>query len=74
MGRLWLHAMLVVGECDQAGSSTAFIPFSLDALEHALTHFREDLRPVPAIATTRLDRARSQFHPASFYRFVGKTR
>lgn len=58
----------VLGECDQAGSSTAFIAFSLDALEHALTHFLEDLRPVPLTATTRLDRARSQFRLASFSR------
>lgn len=58
----------VLGACDQAGSSTLFVEFSLASLLTSLEEFLGELRPEPLDAKTRLDVARVVFGDREFSR------
>ena len=58
----------VLGECDLAASSTAFIEFALTALLDAFAEFMQALRPGPITQADRLDRAHAAFGSATFSR------
>ena len=58
----------VLGECDRAGSSTAFIDFSLEVVEAALERFLESLRSEPVTVERRLELARAHFAEREFAR------
>jgi len=58
----------VLALCDRAGSSTAFIEFSLSAIEEALAGFLAELRPAAATAESRLEAAREHFGSMDFSR------
>lgn len=58
----------VLRTCDQAGDSSAFIDFSLQAIQRALVEFLGELRPRPATAASRLSVAREHFKRRWFSR------
>ncbi|MGO8999860.1 MAG: Fic family protein [Polyangiaceae bacterium] len=57
-----------LGEADRSGDATPFLLFSLAAMRDALTELLAELRPEPATAATRLERARSHFAKRDFSR------
>jgi Fic family protein len=58
----------VLTACDQAGESTAFVEFALDALRKALAEFVSALRPVRPDSRERLFQAGRRFGPERFSR------
>lgn len=58
----------VLGICDKAGASTAFIEFSLAAVLEALETFLADIRPEPLTGEQRLENFRALFSTQSFTR------
>jgi Fic family protein len=58
----------VLGACDQAGSSSRFVEFSLSTIHTALADFLRDLRPEPATASSRLETARAALGRREFSR------
>lgn len=58
----------VLAACDRAGSSTAFIEFSLHLVEQALKHFLDTLRSEPDTPSRRLEFAASRFGSREFSR------
>jgi Fic family protein len=50
-----------LGASDRAGDATPFVLFALTATRDALADLVSELRPEPATAATRLERARAQF-------------
>ncbi len=58
----------VLGDCDRAGDSTAFVEFSLDAVLTALTEFLGDVKPAPVTANDRMRIAKAHFRRRSFSR------
>jgi hypothetical protein len=57
-----------LGESDRAGDATPFLLFSLAATRDALLELIAELRPEPATAATRLERARAHFTTGEFSR------
>jgi Fic family protein len=57
-----------LGACDEAGSSTMFVEFSLGVVKQALEAFLEDARFEPSTADTRLEFARREFGRKEFSR------
>lgn len=58
----------VLGACDRAGDSTAFVEFILRAARDALAELAAAYRPMPESATDRLERARAAFGDQTFTR------
>lgn len=58
----------VLRECDQAGSSTAFVEFSLNATHEALQRTLTELAPSPVTPDQRLDAASEHFLTKTFSR------
>lgn len=58
----------VLGACDQAGSSSLFIEFSLSTIHTALAELVRDLRPEPATPSSRLETARAHLGRREFSR------
>ena len=58
----------VLGACDRAGSATAFIDFSLEAVRQALAELMTELQPAPSTTATRLTLARGAFGRRAFSR------
>lgn len=57
-----------LGTADRSGDAAPFLLFSLTAMRDALTEFIAELRPGPATAATRLERARAHFEKREFSR------
>jgi Fic family protein len=57
-----------LGEADRSGDATPFLMFSLTAMRDALIELMMELRPEPATAATRLERARAHFERREFSR------
>ncbi|MGE9293359.1 MAG: Fic family protein [Puniceicoccales bacterium] len=57
-----------LGHADRVGDSTQFIEFSLDMVFHALENLMDAIRPEPATAETRLERAKGHFGDGEFTR------
>lgn len=58
----------VLGECDRAGNSTAFVEFGTMIVEKALRRFLETLRAEPATASHRIEIASGHFGEREFSR------
>jgi Fic family protein len=58
----------VLGACDRAGNSTAFVEFALESVLGSVEEFLHDLRPEPMTAKARLEVARHAFGFEEFSR------
>jgi Fic family protein len=57
-----------LGAADKIGEAAPFVEFSLGAMRDAMSEFLSELRPEPATAETRLERARAHFGERDFSR------
>ena len=57
-----------LGAADKAAEATPFLEFSLEAMRDAMSELLSELRPEPATAETRLERARGHFGKREFSR------